>query len=32
MLDSAAVIYAHTEAFLRRTQNSLTFLINFQFA
>jgi len=26
MLVSAAVIYAHAEAFLRQTQNSLTFV------
>jgi len=31
MLVSAAVIYTHAEVFLRQTQNSLTFLINFQF-
>jgi len=29
MLVSVTVIYTHAEAFLRQTQNSLTFLINF---
>jgi len=32
MLVSAALTNTHAEAFVRQTQNSLTFLINFQVA